>query len=106
MKIFKLIEIDLDAERKRINHPKRYNDKQRAALNRLVDLFEEGKWQECLDHVNDEVVFPYNKEGEYPEVDHIGIQISDILRHLGYSQFYTEKQLLTEAEKIIKKVEI
>lgn len=99
MRLFKLIEIDLAAERARIA---RFKDKrQRAALTKLVDLFEAGKWQECLDHVNDERAFPYNAKGEYPEVEHIGIEISKVLEALSYDLFYTQAELLRQAKEAV-----
>lgn len=96
-RIFKLIEIDLAAERARIAEAS-FTKRQRAALTKLVDLFEAGKWQECLDHVNDPKVFPYNEKGEYPEQEHIGIEIGNVLRELSYSLFYTPEDLLKQAK--------
>jgi hypothetical protein len=56
MILFKRIEIDLSGEPKRI---KRYSLKrQREALFKLLALFEQGKWQECLNHVRDDKSFP------------------------------------------------
>jgi hypothetical protein len=96
MTLFKRIEIDLEAERARITRTG-YTRKQRAALIKLVDLFEEGKFQECLDHINDKKAFPYNKKYEYPEVEHVGIEIGDALRGMADFNYYTRDQLLEEA---------
>jgi hypothetical protein len=99
MILFKLIEIDLDAERARIAKC-RYTAPQRAALTKLLDLFEAGKWQECLDHVNDEKAFPYNEKGEYPEQEHIPTVVSDVLRELAYETYYTRDELLRQAREV------
>jgi hypothetical protein len=99
MLLFKRIEIDLAAERERIAKTK-YTSRQRAALTKLVDLFEEGKWQECIDHVNDDKAFPYNEKGEYPEQEHIGIEIGDVLRELGHEHYYTQAELLRQAKEV------
>jgi len=95
MIIFKLIEIDLDKERERV-HTVKYTTRQRKALIRLYDLFEKGEWQKCLDLVNDKKVFPYNKRKEYPETEHIGVEVGNILRNLGYDNFYTQQHLKDE----------
>ena len=96
MTIFKRIDIDLAAERKRIAKAK-YTKRQRAALTKLVDMFEAGQWQGCLDHVNDKKAFPYNEKGEYSEKEHIGIEIGGVLSRLGYENFYTQAELLRQA---------
>lgn len=101
MILFKAIEIDLAKERERIAKA-RFTKAQRAALTKLVDLFEAGKWQECLDHVNDEAAFPYNAKGEYDEREHIGIEIGNVLRDLSYHSFYTQEQMLEQARAAIK----
>ncbi len=98
MILFKRIEIDLAAERKRIAKAS-FTKAQRAALTKLVDLFEAGRWQECLDHVNDEAAFPYNEKGEYPEQEHIPCAISDVLCQCGYELFYTQADLLKQARE-------
>ncbi len=95
MILFKRIDIDLAAERARI--AKGYTAPQRAALTKLVDLFEAGRWQDCLDHVNDDKAFPYNEKGEYPEQEHIGIEIGDVLRDLAWANYYTQADLLKQA---------
>ena len=56
MVIFKRIDIDLDQERERIWRVE-YTKAQRAALLKLLELFEAGKWQECIDHVNNKKAF-------------------------------------------------
>lgn len=98
MTLYKRIDIDLAAERARIAKAS-YNQRQRAALTKLVDLFEQGKWQECLDLVNDGRAFPYNARGEYDEAEHIGIQIGNVLRELGYEVYYTQAELLRQARE-------
>lgn len=103
MKIFKLIEISLIQERKRIDRPGVYNKRQRKSLHKLCDLFESGKWQECLDLVNNKKYFPYNERYEYPETEHISIEIGAVLRELGYENFYTKDQLLDESRKHLAK---
>lgn len=97
MTIFKRVDIDLATERARIAKVK-LNRRQRAALVKLVDLFEAGRWQECLTHVNDESAFRYNREGEYPEQEHIGIEIGDVLRDLAYANYYTQDELIKQAK--------
>jgi hypothetical protein len=95
MILFKRIEIDLSGEPKRI---KRYSLKrQREALFKLLALFEQGKWQECLNHVRDEKAFPYNERGEYTEREHINGDMVNVLRDLAESNYYTGEQLLQEA---------
>jgi len=100
MILFKRIEVDLDAERKRIDCVYRgkpvYNKRQRKVLHTLVNLFEQGKFQKCLNHINDKKAFPRNPTKEYSEREHIGIEIGNVLRSIGYEVFYTEKQLLEE----------
>ena len=105
MTLFKRIEIDLEAERKRINRPNTYNARQKAALHKLVDLFEQGKFQECLYHVNDKKAFPYNHGGEYPEVEHIGMEIGDLLHEMAHSNFYTREELLKQAKETLTKTD-
>lgn len=103
MKIFKLIEIDIEKERGRIDKKGTYNKRQRKVLHGLLDLFVIGEWQKCLDFVNNKKNFPYNKDREYPETEHIGIEIGDVLRNLGYENYYTQEQLLEQAkQKILK----
>jgi hypothetical protein len=97
MTIYKRIDIDLASERARIAKAK-YNKRQRAALTKLVDLFEAGKWQECLDHVKR--AFPYNEDGKYPELEHIGTEIVDVLSSLGHANFYTGAELLKQAAEL------
>lgn len=98
MNIFKLIEIDLISERKRINKKGLFTKKQREALLDLCELFEAGEWQKCLDMVNNEKAFPYNKKGEYPEAEHIGRDMVNVISNLGVYNFYTQEQLLEEAD--------
>lgn len=103
MKLFKLIEIDMVAERNRINYKGRYNAHQRKALLDLCELFEAGEWQKCLDHVNNKKAFPYNKKGEYPEQEHICTAMGTIIWHLGHTNYFTQEQLLKEAQEKINK---
>lgn len=102
MKFFKMIEVDVDAERKRIANAK-YNKRQRAALVKLCDLFEAGEFQKCLDHVNCEKAFPYNEKHEYSEQEHIGEGISNILHSLAYSNVFTESQIIEQAKEYLDK---
>lgn len=99
--LFKRIEIDLEKERARIAKAG-YDDRQRSALTKLVDLFEQGKWQECLNHVNDDTAFPYNEKGEYPEVEHISMEIGDLLHDMAHYNYYTGDELLQQAEERLK----
>lgn len=98
MKIFQLIEIDMEAERARVERCK-LTKRQKAALFKLYDLFEAGEWQACLNLVNDKNVFWTSRRNpkEYPEVEHIGIAVSDVLRQLGCENFYTQAELLKQA---------
>jgi len=100
-KIFKLIEIDLKKERDRIDKCN-FTSKQRRVLHKLVNLFEAGKWQECLDWVNDEKNFGTDKRLECSELEFIGIEIADVLAELSYHNFYTKEELLKEAKAKIK----
>lgn len=102
MVLFKRIDFNLDAELKRIAKAK-YTKRQRNALLKLVDLFEKGQWQECLNHVNDVKAFPYNKKDGYDEKEHIGIEMSDILHGLAYDNYYTKEQLLNDAKAYLTK---
>ena len=101
--LFKRVEIDLEAERKRINSKERYNKRQRLALNTLVDLIETGDFQACLDFVNDKVNFPYNNQRGYNESEHIGIELSDILHDVAYNNYYTQEELLKQAREKFRK---
>jgi hypothetical protein len=102
MVLFKRVEIDLDKERERIKKAS-YNQRQRKALIKLVDLFEQGKFQECLNHVNDYKAFPRNRAGEYDEKEHIGIEIGDLLHSMAYHNYYTRDELLNQAKEILDK---
>lgn len=92
MILFELIEINLSAERARVDLVK-YSKRQRLALLRLYDLFEKGEWQACLDHIK--AAFPYHKDG-YPETEHIGVEVSSVLMRLGFTTYYTQDQLKKE----------
>lgn len=96
MILFKRIEINLEAERARIARVG-LNKRQRAALTKVVDLFEQGKFQQCLDHIQDKKAFPYNRRGEYPEQEHVGIEIGDALRDMAHSNYYTQAELMKQA---------
>ncbi len=97
MKLFKLIELDMERERSRIKTPRLYNKRQRKYLLLLCDLFEAGEWQKCLDLVNDRTAFPRD------EREHIGVAISGVLRSLGSDSFYTQAQLFDAARAAIAK---
>lgn len=102
MTLFKRIEYDMAGERARIAKVK-FTKPQRAALVKLCDLFEAGKWQECLNHVNDEKAFPYNEKGEYPEQEHIDPDMANILESLAHYNYYTKDQLINDiADKLRK----
>ncbi len=98
MRLFKMIEIDMDAERKRIKKNGVYNKREQKALLKLCDLFEAGKWDECLKHVNDEKAFPYNDKAEYSEKEHINPKLSDVLFDLKYDKFFTVSQIIMEGK--------
>lgn len=102
MNIYKLIEIDMVAERARINHKGTYNKRQRKALLTLCDLFEAGEWQKCLDFVNDKKNFPRNERYEYPEQEHISPEMSRVLEALGHTNFWTSKQLVENVRQSLK----
>lgn len=103
MVLFKRIEIDIEGERKRVNRPRVYNARQRKALNTLIDLFEKGEFQKCLNHVNSKKAFPYNKTQEYDEKEHIGTEISHILHGVAYDNYYTRDELLKHAKEVLDK---
>ena len=99
MTIFKRIDIDMEAERARVN--KVFKGRQRKALLKLYDAFEAGDFQKCLDLVNDKKEFPYNEKGEYPEVEHIGTEVHRVLSQVASDNFYTQCDLLHQAEQKI-----
>ena len=100
MILFKRIEVAMAGERARIAKVK-FTKPQRAALVKLYDLFEAGKWKECCDHVNDEKAFPYNEKGEHPEQEHIDGDMQDILQGMQYYNYYTKDQLINDiADKL------
>lgn len=103
MRLFKVIDIDIEAEKKRIADCKGYTVRQRKALMLLMGLFEAGKWQECLDHINNPSAFPYNEKFEYPETEHIGIEVGKVLRMLCFETLFTREQLLIECRETIAK---
>lgn len=103
MNLFKLIEIDLDTIRADARKPRKYNQRQRRALLKLYDLFEAGKWKECLKHAQSEKAFPRNKRGEYPEQEHIAIAVINVLQSLGSHNFYTQSELLDQARERLAK---
>jgi hypothetical protein len=83
MKLQKVItiEIDLDAERKRIKTPRMYNKEKRQYLHKLVDLFEVGDTEGI-----------YNLMKSVPKEYHEyhNIQIDDvILDHFNLGARYT-----------------
>jgi hypothetical protein len=97
MKLFKVIEIDLNKERVRI--AKVYNKREQRALNKLIDLFEVGDWKGCLAHVCDPKAFPYNKKGGAPRlnISSCSMEIADILHNLSYGfEYHTEDSLKSE----------
>lgn len=104
MTLFKRIEIDLVKERARINKCG-YNKRQKETLLKLVSLFELGEFQKCLDLVNDKTAFPYNEKGEYPEAEHIGIEIGDLLHSMAYHNYYTRDELLEQAKNLLTRPE-
>ena len=95
--LFKRIDIDIEAERTRINSKGRYNKRQKLALNTLIDLFEKGEFQACLDFINDKKNFPYNTHRHYEEMEHIGTEISGILHDVAHNDYYTQEELLKQA---------
>ena len=103
MILFKRVEVDLEGERVRIAKA-RYNKRQRAALTKLVDLFEQGKFQACLDHINDGKAFPYNERGEYGEREHVGIEIGNTLRDMAHVEYYTQDEMLKQVEAKLAKM--
>lgn len=93
MTLFKPIEFDMIAERKRITRPKVYNKRQRQALIKLCDLFEAGEWQACFDYIHDEKAFPYDEKEGYSEKEHISVEMSDILADMPFANYYTREQI-------------
>jgi hypothetical protein len=102
MTLFQRIDIDLDAERDRITKYGTFNKRQQRALLKLCELFEAGDFQGCLNLINDGVTFPYNSRGEYPESEHIGIEIGNVLHDVANHNIYTRDQLLEEAAQRLK----
>lgn len=100
MVLFKRVDIDLEKERARIAKAG-FNKRQRKALTTLVDLFEQGKFQECLDHIRDDKNFPRHPVKEYSEREHIGIEIGDALHDMAYSNYYTREEILKQAKDIL-----
>ena len=101
MRIFQIIDVNLEAARAKADSLEKpgkhlFNKRQRKALHKLYDLFEAGKWQECLNHVRNPKAFPRNS---YPETEHIAMDVSDVLRELGYTNFVTQSDLLAQARE-------
>lgn len=69
-----VVNIDLDKCRKRVKTT-RYTKEEKKRLNMLFDLFEQGKWDECIKFVQ-----TWGRtEKEYPEREHIDTEIHDVL---------------------------
>ena len=100
--LFKRIEVDIEAERTRCNDG-RYNKRQTKSLNILLDLFEKGEWQKCLDHIKNKKSFPYNKKEEYDEKEHIGIEVGKVIKDTAYYNYYTQPNLLDQAKECLTK---
>jgi undecaprenyl pyrophosphate synthase len=98
--LYKRIEIDLEKERARIAKCK-FSKRQRKALTTLVDLFEQGKFQDCLNHINDDKNFPEHPTKEYSEREHISIEIGDALHNMVHSNYYTRDEILRQAKEIL-----
>lgn len=65
---------DVDKERKRINRCFKDKPVVREKLERIVDLFCETKFQECLDVINS---LGYDREDECDEKEYLSIFIQD-----------------------------
>ena len=103
MILFKRIEIDLEKEHKRVKAAP-YNGRQRRALLKLLDLFEQGLFQECLDHLHNPKAFRHDPRGGWHESEHVGVEIADALCDMGQASYYTECQMLQEAVNALKKI--
>ena len=93
MKLYKLVEVDVDAERKRIRRV-RYTKAERANLLKLCDLFEAGKFQECLTFI---------QTWERSKRDFIGFDIGKVLLEMGYEYFYTREEIIASVKEILAK---
>lgn len=78
-KITKIEEFDVDKELKRINLC--FKGKLKTKLIKIVNLFCEEKFQECLDLINS---LGYDKQNEHSEKEYLGLFISDKMFELGY----------------------
>lgn len=70
-------EFDVDKERKRINNC--FEGELKEKLNKIVDLFCEEKFQECLNVINS---LGYDDKKECDEREYIGIFIIDSITNL------------------------
>ena len=93
MKLYKLVEIDVDSERARIKGCS-YSDGIRNRLLDLCDLFEAGKFQACLDEI---------KTWTELQRDSIGYEIGKVLIDMGYSYYYTRDQIIADVKKMLEK---
>lgn len=101
--IFKRIECDIESERKRITRNDGssacYNKRQQKALLKLLNLFQQGKWQQCVDLIHNKKYFPYNKRREYSETEHIDEHMMKLLRDMAHYNYYTQEELLKQAKE-------
>lgn len=100
--LFKRIEIDLDPILQRINNAN-YNTRQKNALLKLIELFKKGDWNACLKHCNDKKAFPYNRQHEYRETEHIDEEIARVLYDVVHNSYFTKDELLKQAQEHLEK---
>lgn len=84
------IEIDLKAERDRINTPRMFNKSQRKVLNKIIDLFEVCDFNELVSYIKSSKQL---KIFEYSVMEYISEDICDVLEDVIYSdKVYLKKE--------------
>lgn len=79
IRISRIVEVDLVAERKRIRRC--FSGDRRKRLLNLVAEFEEGNWNECWRRLEAMQDMPYDKKDECSELEYVNTEIFDILKH-------------------------
>lgn len=90
-------EFDVKQERKRINKAFKNRPKIRQRLHKIVDLFIDEKFNECLKEINK---MGYDKKHEISEKEYLPIFVSDALNTMGFAQ---QGNPFISAEKLSRK---
>lgn len=83
-----IVNIDLDKCKKRVEKAG-YTKAERKRLYTLFDMFEQGKWDECIQFINS---WGRTKK-EYPEREHVDTEIYDALWNYHVGALHTMKVL-------------